>query len=275
MALKAKQQLIIESGRADAHYWRDLWSYRELFGVLAWRDLAIRYKETVFGVLWALGRPLLTMLVLSIVFGKFANLPSDGNVPYPLLVLAGMLVWNFFSAGVTDAAGSLIKDSSLITKVYFPRMIVPAASVVVTFVDFLISFAILAILMIWYRFRARLANHFSAVLRIACILGEPRTWPLGHGIEYQISRFSVGGSISCPIWFVYFAGRLQFEHRTRTMAFDFFPESGRRYHRRLSLVHIWWTRSNLLAWGLLEHHCDRVFPVVWCSPVQESGKTVC
>ena len=164
--------------------------------------------------LWALGRPFLTMLALSLVFGKLAKLPSDGNVPYPLMVFAGMLVWNLFSTGVTDAANSLIKDASLITKVYFPRMIVPVASVTVTFVDFLISFAMLAILMIWYQFRARLANRFFAVLRITCILGQPRTRPLGHGIEYQISRFSLGRSLCGPIWFLYFAGRLQFEYRT-------------------------------------------------------------
>jgi lipopolysaccharide transport system permease protein len=187
------QELIIERGRANAHYWRDLWHYRELFGVLAWRDLTIRYKETAFGVLWALGRPFLTMLVLSFVFGKLAKLPSDGNVPYPLMVLAGMLVWSFFSAGLTDAANSIIKDSGLITKVYFPRMIVPAASVVVAFVDFLISLATLAIMMIWYQFMPSwqiLLLPFFIVLAFLASLG-PGLWVAALNIKYRDFRFVV------------------------------------------------------------------------------------
>jgi lipopolysaccharide transport system permease protein len=190
---KVTQELIIERGRADAHYWRDLWRYRELFGVLVWRDLTIRYKETIFGVLWALGRPFITMLVLSVVFGKLAKLPSDGNVPYPLMVLAGMLVWNFFSAGLTEAASSLIKDSSLITKVYFPRLIVPAASVAVTFFDFLISFATLAILMIWYHFVPSwqiLLLPFFVVLAFLASLG-PGLWVTALNIKYRDFRFVV------------------------------------------------------------------------------------
>jgi lipopolysaccharide transport system permease protein len=187
------QDLIIERGRADAHYWRDLWRYRELFGVLAWRDLAIRYKETAFGMLWALGRPFLTMLVLSFVFGKLAKLPSDGNVPYPLMVLAGMLVWSFFSGGLTDAANSIIKDSGLITKVYFPRMIVPAASVVVAFVDFLISLATLAILMIWYQFipswQIILLPLFIALAFLASL--GPGLWVSALNIKYRDFRFVV------------------------------------------------------------------------------------
>jgi lipopolysaccharide transport system permease protein len=187
------QELIIERGRANAHYWRDLWRYRELFGVLAWRDLTIRYKETAFGVLWALGRPFLTMLVLSFVFGKLAKLPSDGNVPYPLMVLAGMLVWSFFSGGLTDAANSIIKDSGLITKVYFPRMIVPAASVVVAFVDFLISLATLAILMIWYQFipswQIIILPLFIALAFLASL--GPGLWVSALNIKYRDFRFVV------------------------------------------------------------------------------------
>jgi lipopolysaccharide transport system permease protein len=150
--MKMQQRLIIEFDRADALYWRDLWRYRELFGVLAWRDLSVRYKETVFGVLWALIRPFLTMLVFTTIFGRLAKFPSDGNVPYPLLVLVGMILWTLFSTSWTEVGSSLVRDQSLITKVYFPRMIVPTASMTVNFVDFLISFAILVILMFWYRF---------------------------------------------------------------------------------------------------------------------------
>lgn len=146
------RELIIEAGRAERHYWQDLWRYRELFAVLAWRDISVRYKQTVIGVTWALIRPLLTMLVFTIVFGKIAQLPSDGAVPYPLLVFAGILPWIFFSTAVSEASNSLIANSNLIGKVYFPRMIVPTASVVVAFVEFLIGFVLLIGLMLWYQF---------------------------------------------------------------------------------------------------------------------------
>jgi lipopolysaccharide transport system permease protein len=145
-------ELIIEPGRAERHYWRELWQYRELFQVLAWRDISVRYKQTVIGAAWALIRPFLTMVVFTVIFGKLAKLPSDGTVPYALMVFAGMLPWSFFATALSDASNSLISNANLISKVYFPRLIVPIAAVMVAFVDFLISFAILIALMIWYRF---------------------------------------------------------------------------------------------------------------------------
>lgn len=188
-----KQRLIIEFDRADANYWRDLWRYRELFGVLAWRDLSVRYKETVFGVLWALIRPFLSMLIFTIVFGRLAKLPSDGNVPYPLLVLVGMILWSLFSSSWTEAGGSLVKDLSLITKVYFPRLIVPAASMAVNFVDFLISFAILVILMFWYRFvpgwQITLLPFFMALAFIANI--GPGLWIAALNVRFRDFRYIV------------------------------------------------------------------------------------
>src|SRR5277367_5057704 len=144
--------IIIEAGRAERHYWLDLWRYRELFRVLAWRDLSVRYKQTVIGVLWALIRPFLTMLVFTIVFGRIARLPTDGNAPYALMVFAGILPWTLFSTGLSEASNSLINNEKLITKVYFPRMIVPVATIVVALVDFLISFCLLLGLMVWYQF---------------------------------------------------------------------------------------------------------------------------
>src|SRR4051812_21683314 len=147
-----RYELIIESGRAERHYWLDLWRYRELFQVLAWRDIAVRYKQTVIGAAWAIIRPFLTMVVFTIVFGKLAQLPSDGTVPYALLVFAGMLPWSFFATAAVDASNSLISNANLIGKVYFPRLIVPTAAVMVAFVDFLIGFVILIALMIWYQF---------------------------------------------------------------------------------------------------------------------------
>src|SRR5215471_476479 len=141
--------LIIEPGRHERNYWRDLWRYRELFRVLAWRDLAVRYKQTVIGVAWAVIRPFVTMVVFTVIFGRIAKLPSDGDAPYPLMVFAGMLPWAFFSTGLSEASSSLIGNANLISKVYFPRLIVPTATVAVAFVDFLITFLILLGMMIW------------------------------------------------------------------------------------------------------------------------------
>ncbi len=144
--------IIIEPGRRARNYWHDLWRYRELFYVLAWRDIAVRYKQTVIGVAWALIRPILTMVVFTVIFGRIAKLPSEGTVPYPLMVFAGMLPWTFFSTGLGEASNSLIGNASLISKVYFPRLIVPTATIVVAFADFLITLSILVGMMAWYQF---------------------------------------------------------------------------------------------------------------------------
>lgn len=144
-------KLIIKAGSAEKHYWGDLWRYRELFYFLAVRDLLVRYKQTVIGVVWAVLRPLLTMIVFSLVFGRMAKLPSDG-CPYPLLVFAAMLPWQFFSNALSESSASLVGNANLISKVYFPRLIVPASSVVVSFVDFLISLVILVGLFCWYHY---------------------------------------------------------------------------------------------------------------------------
>jgi len=146
-----QQVLIIEAGRSERHYWRDLWRYRELFFFLAWRDILVRYKQTTIGIVWALARPLLTMLVFTLVFSKLAKLPSDG-VPYPILIFAALLPWQFFASSFSGAGESLIGNAGMISKVYFPRLVIPASAVVVSFVDFLISLLILAGLMIWYGF---------------------------------------------------------------------------------------------------------------------------
>src|SRR5262245_16180855 len=122
--------VIIEAGQRERTYWLDLWRYRELFYVLAWRDLSVRYKQTLIGVVWALIRPLLSMLIFTVIFGRIAKLPSDGNAPYALMVFAGMLPWNFFANALSEASNSLINNANLISKVYFPRLIVPAAAVV-------------------------------------------------------------------------------------------------------------------------------------------------
>jgi len=144
-------QFTIEAGKAERHYWMDLWRYRELFYILAWRDITVRYKQTIIGVLWAVLRPLLTMMIFVVVFGKIAKLPSEG-VPYPIFVFAAMLPWTFFATAFSDASNSLIGNANLISKVYFPRLIIPAAAVIVAAVDFMISFVILIALMVWYQY---------------------------------------------------------------------------------------------------------------------------
>lgn len=143
-------ELVIKAGRTEALYFRDLWRYRELFYFLAWRDILVRYKQTAIGVAWALIRPFLTMVVFTIVFGRLANLPTEGDAPYPILVFAAMLPWQFFANALTECSNSLIDNANLISKVYFPRLVVPTSAVIVSFVDFLISGMILLGLMAWY-----------------------------------------------------------------------------------------------------------------------------
>jgi lipopolysaccharide transport system permease protein len=143
--------IIIEPRRTIRHYWKDIWHYRELFAFLAWRDILVRYKQTVIGIAWSVIRPLLTMIVFTVIFGKLAKLPSDG-VPYPILVYAAMLPWQFFSNALNESSNSLITNANLLSKVYFPRLIMPASSVIVSLIDFVISFVILILLMIWYQF---------------------------------------------------------------------------------------------------------------------------
>ena len=149
--MENRHKLIIEAGKTEGQYWKDIWRYRNLFYFLAWRDILVRYKQTAIGIAWALLRPFLTMVVFTIVFGKLAKLPSEG-VPYPIMVFAAMLPWQFFANSLSEASNSLIGNTNLISKVYFPRLIIPASSVITSFADFLISVVILAALMVWYQF---------------------------------------------------------------------------------------------------------------------------
>src|ERR1041384_2170976 len=144
--------LIIEAGRAEKNYWRDLWRSRVLFYFLAWRDILVRYKQTAVGIAWAVVRPFLTMVVFTVVFGRLAKLPSEGGAPYPVMVFAGMLPWFLFSTILSEASDSLVGNANLVGKVYFPRLIIPASSAVVALVDFAINLAILFGLMLWYGF---------------------------------------------------------------------------------------------------------------------------
>jgi len=148
-ASEEKFDQVIEAGRAESRYWRDLWQYRELFYFLSWRDILVRYKQTVLGIAWAVIRPLITMAIFTVIFGRLAKMPDEG-VPYPVLVFAGMLPWQLFSTSLSEASNSLIGNANLVSKVYFPRLIVPTSSVMVCGVDFLINSVIFAGLLAWY-----------------------------------------------------------------------------------------------------------------------------
>jgi lipopolysaccharide transport system permease protein len=143
-------ELIIEAGRSEKHYWKDLWRYRELFYILSWRDIKVRYKQTVIGALWSIIRPLLTMIIFTVIFSRVANMPAGVNAPYAIMVYAAMLPWTFFSTALSEASMSLIGNANLISKVYFPRLIVPASSVITSLVDFGISFILMLGLYLWY-----------------------------------------------------------------------------------------------------------------------------
>jgi lipopolysaccharide transport system permease protein len=184
---------ILESGRAEKNYWRDLWRYRELFQVLAWRDVSVRYKQTIIGVAWALIRPFLTMVVFTVIFGNVAKLPSEGSAPYALMVFAGLLPWTFFATALAEASNSLISNANLIGKVYFPRLIVPTATVVVAFIDFLISFVILVGVMAWYQFLPGwqiLLLPVFVVLAFFASLG-PGLWITALNVKYRDFRYVI------------------------------------------------------------------------------------
>ena len=186
-------EIVLEAGRSNRHYWNDLWQYRQLFQVLAWRDISVRYKQTVIGAAWAVIRPFLTMIVFTIVFGHLAKLPSDGSAPYPILVFAGMLPWFLFSSILSEASGSLISNANLISKVYFPRLVIPAAAAVVALVDFLVNLTMLSALMLWFHFspswRVVLLPGFI-ILGVLASLG-PALWITALNIKYRDFRFIV------------------------------------------------------------------------------------
>jgi lipopolysaccharide transport system permease protein len=145
-------ELIIEHGLSEKNYWGDLWHYRELFYILSWRDIKVRYKQTVIGAAWSVLRPLLTMIVFTVVFSKLAKLPPEGNAPYAIMVYAAMLPWQFFSNALSEASNSLLGNSNLISKVYFPRMIIPTATIITSLIDFFISFLLMGVLMWWFHY---------------------------------------------------------------------------------------------------------------------------
>lgn len=186
-------KLILQAGSSQKNYWLDLWRYRELFFVLAWRDISVRYKQTIIGLIWAIIQPVITMVVFSVIFGKLANLPSEGGAPYMLMVYCGLLPWQLFSASLVGASGSLTENANLINKVYFPRLIMPASSVVVALVDFLICFTVLLSLMFWYAFMPGwriLALPFFVIMAFMASLG-PGLFIAALNVKYRDFRYII------------------------------------------------------------------------------------
>ena len=186
--------MVIESGRSEKNYWRDLWRYRELFYVLSWRDIKVRYKQTVIGVLWSIVRPLLTMIIFTLVFGKLANMQRDaGTAPYAIMVFAALLPWQFFSNALSEASNSLISNTNLISKVYFPRLIIPTASVITSLIDFLISFGLLCLLFLYYRFVPSweiIFMPFFLLLAFVCSMGIG-LWLTALNVKYRDFRYII------------------------------------------------------------------------------------
>jgi len=186
------QEIVIEAGRTERHYWRDLWAYRELLLFLAWRDILVRYKQTVIGIAWSVIRPVVTMVVFTVVFGRIANLPSEG-VPYPVLVFAAMLPWYFFATALSEGSNSLVQNANIVSKVYFPRLIIPVSTIAVSLVDFLISLVLLAGLMVWYQAlpSARVLALPAFLLLVLVVTTGLTLWLAALNVRYRDFRYVV------------------------------------------------------------------------------------
>lgn len=199
---RPSERLILEAGRADRQYWLDLWRYRELFFILAWRDVAIRYKQTVIGLAWAFVRPFMTMVVFTVVFGKIARLPTEGTAPYAVLVFAGLLPWTLASSILNDASGSVTGNGQLVSKVYFPRLIIPLATVLVGLIDFAVSLIILAGVMLWYGvmpdWHILLLPAF-VLLAVLVAIG-PALWAAAMIVKYRDFRFVIPFAVQVGLY---------------------------------------------------------------------------
>lgn len=191
-ASPGSDEIEIVAGQSGRRYLRDLWRYRELFLFLAWRDLLVRYKQTIVGVGWSVIRPLLTMLILTLVFGKLGKMPS-GGVPYPLLVFCALLPWQFFSTALAESGNSVVANSNLVSKVYFPRLIIPASSVIISLVDFLVSLVFLVVLLFWYGFLPPATAVFFPLFAILAFLAAfaVGVWAAALMVRYRDVRFVV------------------------------------------------------------------------------------
>jgi lipopolysaccharide transport system permease protein len=185
--------IVLKSGSADRHYWSDVWRYRELFIILAWRDVAVRYKQTVIGIAWAVVRPFLTMIIFTVVFSRLAKLPSDGDTPYPILVFAGMLPWFLFASILGEASTSLVNNAGLVGKVYFPRVIIPSSAAVVALVDFGVNLVLLFALMLWFGFWPDWRGIFLPCFVVLAVLASlgPALFITALNVKYRDFRYIV------------------------------------------------------------------------------------
>jgi len=191
--LPAEPLVVIEpGGRWRVIGLKDIWAYRELLYFLMWRDVKVRYKQTALGAAWAILQPLFMMVIFTIFFGRLAGVGSDG-VPYPLFALAGLVPWTFFANSVTASSNSLVGSANLITKVYFPRLIVPAAAMLAGLVDFVLAFLLLAVLMLYYRVSLTVQVFFLPVLILQTALFALAigTWMSALNVKYRDVRFAL------------------------------------------------------------------------------------
>ena len=193
IAPAAERVVVLEAGRAQRNYWQDLWHYRELFAILGWRDVSVRYKQTVIGIAWAVLRPLLTMIIFTVIFNRVAKLPSDGAAPYPVFVFVGMLPWFLFSSILSEASNSLILNANLVGKVYFPRIIIPTSTAVVALIDFAINLVILFGLMAVYRFLPNWQILFLPIFIVLAVLASlgPALLITALNVKYRDFRYII------------------------------------------------------------------------------------
>jgi lipopolysaccharide transport system permease protein len=185
--------IIIEAGKTEKNYWQDLWRYRELFMILSWRDIKVRYKQTVIGALWSILRPLMTMIIFTLIFSKVAKLPSEGSAPYALLVYTAMLPWQFFANSLSEAANSLISNTNLISKIYFPRLIIPTATIITSLIDFLIAFLLLFVLSVYYSFFPSWQIMFLPLFLVLAFIASMGIglWITAMNVKYRDFRYIV------------------------------------------------------------------------------------
>ncbi|HUC84845.1 MAG TPA: ABC transporter permease [Candidatus Acidoferrales bacterium] len=191
------QELTIEAGKTERHYWADLWRFRELFFFLSWRDFLVRYKQTVIGILWAVLKPVLTTAIFVFVFIRMAKMPQE-SMPPVVFIYVAMMPWQFFSSALTEASGSLITNSNMISKIYFPRLVIPASSVIVCFMDFLISSVILVFFLVWYHdypnwhFNLWLVSFLPAFTLLAFLASFGLSlWLAALNVKYRDFRYVV------------------------------------------------------------------------------------
>jgi homopolymeric O-antigen transport system permease protein len=201
-SMRVNQPIVIEPGYSDSNYWRDVWAYRELFAILAWRDVAVRYKQTLIGIAWSLIRPFLTMVVFTLVFNRVAHLPSDGAAPYPVMVFTALLPWFLFTTILTEASNSLLGNAALVSKVYFPRFIIPASAMVVALIDFVINLGMLAVLMVWFGYLPSwriAALPAFVILTVMASLG-PGLLVAALNVKYRDFRFIIPFAVQLGLY---------------------------------------------------------------------------